>query len=81
MVSEARARSLIHLALVEMIRYTNNGDQTKITSEMVGIGDELLANLGFTEAKREAGPNICQRPEGCDSPTRCQSGCTHTEDK
>ena len=42
---------------------------------------ELVQAKGAPKIKFEAVHNVCQRPEGCDSPTRCQSGCTHTEDK
>ena len=50
----------------------------RLASEAV---TELVQAKRAPKIKFEAVHNVCQRPEGCDSPTRCQSGCTHTEDK
>ena len=50
-------------------------------NEEHAIWRRLMLAKALTKIERNQGRNVCSNPEGCDSPTRCQSGCTHAEDK
>ena len=50
-------------------------------AENTFTGRRAKVRVTVERIERSQGRNVCSNPEGCDSPTRCQSGCTHTEDK
>ena len=73
MVSEDKA------LIADMLNQVCNGIAQRAENTFIGRRAKVRVTVERIEPSQ--GRNVCSNPNGCDSPTRCQSGCTHTEDK
>ena len=65
--------------IADMFNQVANGIAQRAENTFMGRRAKVRVTVERIEPSQ--GRNVCSNPEGCDNPTRCQSGCTHTEDK